>query len=175
MQTAIAAVSKGLFSFGLPALWAARPDQPAIPAPHDVAVEPVLDPVRIAQGGRSVVDTTAALRVVGAGQLPVYFVPARDVDMNRLHISERTGQSDWGGRIACFHLIGPDGLIPDAVWFLPEPAPGLEALHLHLAFCPQSMDEIRVGDARVDRCAAGRAGGWSLPEAVGVARLAMAG
>lgn len=148
---------------------------PAVPAPDDVVVEPVAEVVRIRHGQRSLADTQAALRVTGAGPAPFYFLPAQHVDMNRLHPSDRSGISDWGGRITYFHLIGPDGLIPNAVWFLPEPAPGLDALRLHLAFFPQAVDEAWVGATRVRPFSDAPQGAWRLCEDVFPAPRTLAG
>jgi uncharacterized protein (DUF427 family) len=159
---------------GLSALFPARSREPAVPAPDDIRVEPVADQVRIGLDGRTLVDTQAAFRVVGAGPAPFFFVPAQHVDMNRLHISERSDVSDWGGRIAYFHLIGPAGLIPNAVWFFPDPAPGLEAIRLHLAFYPQAVDEVWVGRTRVSPYSDAPPGAWDLPEAEEPARRVLA-
>ncbi|SMY06530.1 DUF427 domain-containing protein [Flavimaricola marinus] len=129
--------------------------------------------VRIELAGQVIAQSQAAVRVVGATEAPLYYVPAHHVDMDRLHPSDRQGKSDWGGRIAYFHLIGPEGLIPEAVWFFPEPPPEYRALRSHLAFFPQAVDEAWVGQARVQPYAGAQDGGWvttdeAMPEPVPV-------
>lgn len=114
-------------------------------------IDPVSDPVRVVLGGQEIAKSDTALRVRLPDAGPMFYMPAQHIDMNALHPSERQSTCDWGGRISYFHVIGPNGLIPNAVLFHPEPPAGVAALRGHLAFFEHLVDELWVGDARLTK------------------------
>lgn len=136
--------------------------------PRPPRVEATTDRVRVVHGGRTVVDTRAALRVLESSQPPAYYLPLSDIDASLLRPSATRTWCEWKGAAAYVDLVVP-GVpeVRDAAWRYDDPAPGFEALRGHLAFYAQRVDECWVDDERVQANAGDFYGGWITSRIVG--------
>lgn len=116
--------------------------------------------LRVVLAGEEIAWTDGGIKVSVASDAPRYFFPAKHVRMDKLHPSSRQSHCTWFGRVAFFHLIGPRGLIRNAVWFYPEPNPGFEPIRNLLAFYSQAVDEAWIDNALVSPRFDQDTGGW---------------
>jgi uncharacterized protein (DUF427 family) len=128
--------------------------------PRPPAVEPEAARVRIEHRGTTVVDTTAALRVLETSHPPVYYVPPSDVLADALRPSRRTSFCEFKGEAAYLDVHVRDEVLPDVAWSYAHPSPGFEAIARHVAFYPAPFDACWVGDERATPQPGGFYGGW---------------
>lgn len=112
--------------------------------------------MRIVHGGRTIVDTTRALRVEEGGP-PTFYVPRDDVRA-ALVVSARSTVCPWKGSATYWSL----GDSPDVAWSYEDPLPDAAALRGHVAFYASRVDECWVDDTRVEPQPGGYYGGWIL-------------
>lgn len=135
--------------------------------PRPPRVEPSPSHVTVTFGGVVIADTVRAVRVLETSQPPAFYLPADDVDLDRLRPSRRRTACEWKG-IATYHdVVVGDRVARDAAWSYPEPRPGYEAIAGHLAFYPQLMDECRVDGEAVQANEGDFYGGWITSKVVG--------
>jgi uncharacterized protein (DUF427 family) len=135
--------------------------------PRPPRVEPVKLPVRVVFAGRTIADTTRALRVCETSSPPCYYVPPDDIALELLNPSERTSFCEWKG-VASYRTVRvSDRVAKDAAWVYKDPDVGYEAIRDHVAFYPRRMDVCWVGEHRVEPQPGFYYGGWVTPELVG--------
>jgi uncharacterized protein (DUF427 family) len=135
--------------------------------PRPPRVEPVAERIRVVVGGRTLADTTRALRVLETAGAPVYYLPPEDVDLARLRPGGRSTVCEWKGDATYLDLADGDRRIPSIAWAYPDPKPGFEAIRDHLAFYASRVDEAWVGDERATPQPGGFYGGWVTSAIVG--------
>lgn len=133
---------------------------------------PSTDRIRVVHCGRTVADSTAAVRVLETSQPPAFYLPRADVDMGLLVASDRRSMCEWKGGASYWSVViddAPEGrvVVPDAAWSYEQPTAGFEAITGHLAFYAQVLDECWVGDERVLPNPGMFYGGWITSAVVG--------
>ncbi len=125
--------------------------------PRPPRLEAVTERIRVVDGGRTLADTTEALRVLETSHPPVYYVPAEAVDFSRLARSA-TGRSfcEFKGFADYWSLDGGQ----DVAWSYPRPTDAYRGLAGHLAFYASRVEECWVDDERVLAQAGDFYGGW---------------
>ncbi len=135
--------------------------------PRPPKVEAATRRVRVEFGGRTIADSTRALRVCETSSPPVYYIPQADIALEHVGSSERTSFCEWKG-VARYHTIRVgDRVAKAAAWSYPEPDPGFEAIRDHIAFYARRMDGCWVGEDRAEPQPGFFYGGWITPELVG--------
>ena len=108
---------------------------PKIPGPdHPITIEPAEQRIIVRVGDQVVADTTAALTLREAGYRPVHYIPIKDVDQTMLRSSPNKTYCPYKGDASYYSIVGPDGLIDDAIWTYEHPYPAVEMIAGHLAF-----------------------------------------
>jgi uncharacterized protein (DUF427 family) len=123
--------------------------------------------VRITFDGRTIVDTTAAVRVLETSHPPVYYVPLANVERSVLVPSDHHSVCEFKGMANYYHLVSGDRTVHNAAWYYPDPSPGYESLRDMVAFYPALVDEARLDDERVRPQEGHFYGGWITDEIVG--------
>ncbi len=125
--------------------------------PRPPRLEAVPERIRIVHAGRTLADTTQALRILETSHPPVYYIPPADIDLTQLTRSP-AGQSfcEFKGLASYWNLPG----IANAAWSYAQPAPPYAALANHLAFYASKVDECWVDEERVLAQAGDFYGGW---------------
>ena len=125
--------------------------------PRPPRLEAVAERIRVVDGGRTLADTTDALRVLETSHPPVYYIPAAAVDLSRLTRSA-AGRSfcEFKGFADYWSLDGRE----DVAWSYPKPSAAYRGLAGHLAFYASRVEECWVGDERVVPQAGDFYGGW---------------
>jgi uncharacterized protein (DUF427 family) len=135
--------------------------------PRPPRLEPSDRRIRIRLGGRLIVDTTAALRVLETSHPPTWYVPLaalRDVGVSP---TARTSVCEYKGLARYLTLTAGDRVEPEVAWTYPEPVAAYAALAGHLAVYPGRMDACMVDDEEVVPQPGGFYGGWITADVVG--------
>lgn len=130
--------------------------------PRPPRMEPDSRRVRVIHGGRTIVDTTRAVRVLETYGAPCFYVPVADV-REKLERSETSTFCEWKGGATYWSL--PDA--PNAAWGYDEPFREFESLRDHVAFYASRVDECWVGEERASPQPGGYYGGWVTSEIEG--------
>jgi uncharacterized protein (DUF427 family) len=130
--------------------------------PH---VEPAGRRIRVVLGGETIVETTAAHRVLERNLPPVYYVPLEHVRADALEPSGgRTTVCEWKGTASYYDVVAGGERAERAAWTYPEPNPGLEPIRDAVAFYPAAMEACYVDDEQVAAQADSYYGGWITSE-----------
>ena len=112
---------------------------------HPITITREAQRVRVQFGGKTVVDTTRALKLQEANFPPVYYVPRVDADMALLTKTAHGTHCPYKGD-ASYFTISADGRAADnAVWSYETPYPAVAEIKEYLAFYPNRVDAIKVG------------------------------
>lgn len=132
--------------------------------PRPPRVEEVAQRVRVVALGKTIAETTRALRVVETAGAPCYYLPPEDCDTSILVNTGEWTICEWKG-IAFAYDIARDGVTkPKAAWSYPEPLTdlgmGYERIAHYFAFYAARVDACYVGDEKVRPQGGGYYGGW---------------
>jgi uncharacterized protein (DUF427 family) len=150
-----------------------RPDPPAPGQesawdyPRPPRVELSARRVRIVLGGRTIVDTTDAVRVLETSHPPAWYVPLtalRDAELIR---EPRSTVCEFKGRATYWTVATEGASAAEAAWGYPDPAPGYEALAGRFTVYPERMDAVYVDDELVEPQPGGFYGGWITSDVAG--------
>lgn len=114
---------------------------------HRVEVERANERVTVRFNGEVIADTTNAIRLREADYPPVYYVPRRDVRMDRLIRSEHHTYCPFKGDASYFSLSS-GRTAENAVWSYEMPYDEVIAIKDHLAFYPDRVDSISAAPSR---------------------------
>ena len=143
------------------------PDQESVwDYPRPPRVEATGERIRIEFGGRTVVDTTDAVRVLETSHPPVYYVRSGDV---RAELLPAPGASicEFKGAARYLTLQVGDARADGAAWTYPDPLPGYQDLQGRIAVYPSRMDRCEVAGETVVPQQGDFYGGWITSRVVG--------
>ncbi|MFD1720549.1 DUF427 domain-containing protein [Amnibacterium endophyticum] len=134
--------------------------------PRPPAVEPTGDRVVVVLGGRTIVDTTEAVRVLETSHPPVYYVPAEAIRAD-VHIAQGMSLCEFKGMARYLTIAAGDRIAVRSAWTYPEPWPGYEDLAGMVAVYPSRMDRCEVAGEVVAPQEGDFYGGWITSKVVG--------
>jgi uncharacterized protein (DUF427 family) len=135
--------------------------------PRPPRVEPTPERVVVRLGGKVVVDTTSALRVLETSHPPVYYVPRSAFAPGSLEPAPGSSWCEYKGAASYLTVRGGSTAAEGAGWTYPDPSPGFESLAGFVALYPGAMDSVEVDGERVRPQAGGFYGGWITDRVVG--------
>ena len=106
-----------------------------------LVIQPAGVRVRVTFNGEVVADSRDAVRLVEGDYPPVYYVPRKDVKMERLIRTSHTTHCPHKGDATYFSLCN-GRTARNAVWSYERPLEGVSAIKEHLAFYPDKVDAI---------------------------------
>jgi uncharacterized protein (DUF427 family) len=143
-------------------------DDPTIESVWDYPRPPALVPcrrrVRIELGGVTIVDSTAALRVLETSHPPTIYVPPADIAPACIRPAAGRSFCEWKGTAAYLDVVVGERREARAAWTYPAPVAAYAGLCDHVAFYPSRMDACWLGDERVQSQAGDFYGGWITAE-----------
>ena len=116
--------------------------------------------VRIAVDGRTVLDTTSAVRVLETSHPPAWYVPLGNFRGVSLEPNARRTVCEFKGRATYYDLVTSNGRLPDVAWGYPDPAPGFEILVGLVSVYPGRVERCWVDDEVVQPQEGSFYGGW---------------
>ena len=128
--------------------------------PRPPRVEATSKHIRVEVGGKTIAETTRALRVLETSHPPSYYIPREDVRTELLVPGTGKSVCEFKG-FARYYTILVDGRrIENGAWTYPDPRAGYRKLKDHLAFYPRLMDECTVDGEPVIPEPGSFYGGW---------------
>ncbi len=121
--------------------------------------------VRVLHQGRTIAETTAALRVLETASPPGFYIPPEAV--NRSLLAQLSGSSfcEWKGA-ACYFGMASDEAAGPVAWSYPEPRHEFAALAGYFSFYAGRV-ECYVAGERVRPQPGGFYGGWLTDDIAG--------
>ena len=123
--------------------------------------------VRVVFAGETIVDTTAAWRVLETTHPPTFYLPMDAFAPGTLVASARSSFCEWKGHASYWSVAAGGRVARDVAWGYPEPSAGFEPIRGHVALYAGPMDGCFVGDKRVVPQEGGFYGGWITSELIG--------
>ena len=106
---------------------------------HKITTTPAGVRVQVTVKGEVIADTREALAMKEGDYPVVYYVPRKDVKMDRLVRTSHTTYCPFKGHASYYSLVnGPE----NAVWSYEQPYDEVSAIREHLAFYPSKVDSI---------------------------------
>lgn len=110
---------------------------------HRITTQPAGMRVQVKAGGEVIADTRDAIAMKEAEYPVVYYVPRKDVKMDRLARTSHTTYCPFKGHASYYSLAnGPE----NAVWSYEQPYDEVAIIRDCLAFYPNKVDSISAKD-----------------------------
>jgi uncharacterized protein (DUF427 family) len=109
---------------------------------YRIALAPAGVRVQVKVNGELIADTRDALRMSEGDYPPVYYIPRKDVKMERLARTDHQTYCPYKGHASYFSLKGG---AENAVWSYESPYDEMLPIQELLAFYPDKVDSIAVG------------------------------
>ncbi|QTE28200.1 DUF427 domain-containing protein [Pengzhenrongella sicca] len=135
--------------------------------PRPPRVEASSERVTVRFGGRVVVDTTDAVRVLETSHPPVYYLPRAAFAPGTLVEGGGASRCEFKGDARYVDLRAGSAGAAHAGWYYPEPWPGYEALAGRVALYPGATEGCEVDGEPVTPQVGGFYGGWITARVVG--------
>ena len=123
--------------------------------------------VRIVLGGQTILDTSAAWRVLETTHPPTFYLPMDAFTPGSLTRSDRGSFCEWKGHASYWTVQAGGRVERDAAWGYPDPSPAFLPIRGHVAVYAGRMDACFVGDEQVTPQEGGLYGGWITAELLG--------
>jgi uncharacterized protein (DUF427 family) len=109
---------------------------------HRIATKPAGARVQVIVKGEVIADTRDAVRLDEDGYPAVYYIPPKDVKMERLVRTDHRSTCPFKGEASYYSIVnGP----VNAVWSYEQPYDEMAAIRELLAFYPDKVDSIAIG------------------------------
>ena len=135
--------------------------------PRPPRVEACPRVIRVVFAGQTIVETTAAQRVLETSHPPVYYIPMGEVKEGVLIPTDRGSFCEWKGNARYFHVRVGDSSAENAAWAYASPTAAFSAIQDHVAFYAHLMDACYVDDEQVRPQPGNFYGGWITEDIVG--------
>lgn len=123
--------------------------------------------------GRTVVDTTDAVRVLDTSHPPTWYMPVAALRGAHLAMIARSAWCEFNGKASYADIVGPDRtvLAPGAEWLYRQPARGFEQLDGRFPVHPHRVDRCLVDEEQVRGQAGVFHGGWVTNDVLDFSRV----
>jgi uncharacterized protein (DUF427 family) len=116
-----------------------------IPGPdHPITISPAEGKLRVAVAGRTVAESTRALRLEEKGHSPVYYLPRDDANMSLLVRTTHYTYCPYKGDCSYYSIPIGGSQSENAVWTYDRPREAVAGIRDYLAFYPSRVDAIEV-------------------------------
>ncbi len=116
-----------------------------IPGPaHPITISPAEGKVRVAVAGRTVAESTRALRLEEKGYPPAYYLPRSDADMSLLVRTTHYTYCPYKGDCSYYSIPIGGSRSENAVRTYESPHEAVASINEYLAFYPSRVDAIEV-------------------------------
>jgi uncharacterized protein (DUF427 family) len=116
-----------------------------IPGPeHPITISPAEAKVRVKVVGKTIAESTRALRLEEKGYPPVYYLPRSDADMSSLVRTTEYTYCPYKGDCTYYSIPIGGTKSEYAVWTYEKPHEAMANIKDYLAFDPARVDGIEV-------------------------------
>lgn len=123
--------------------------------------------IEVRFGGRVIVRTRDAVRVLETSHPPVYYLPIADFEPGTLVPVEGTTHCEFKGAASYFDVVAGGSRSARGAWTYPSPVRGYEDLVTRVAIYPSHMDRCTVDGEIVQAQEGDFYGGWLTTDVVG--------
>jgi uncharacterized protein (DUF427 family) len=116
--------------------------------------------VVVVHRGRTLVDTTRALRMLETSHPPTYYFPREDVDESVMQEVEGSTWCEFKGQAAYADIVIDSERIPRAIWWYPAPTAPYQQLTGHISLYPGRVDRCTIDGEVVQAQEGDFYGGW---------------
>jgi uncharacterized protein (DUF427 family) len=109
---------------------------------HPITISPAEGMIRVTFAGRTVAESTRALRLDENGYPPVYYLSRNDADMSLLVRTEHYTYCPYKGDCGYYSIFARGMKSEDAVWTYETPYEAVANIKDYLAFYPSRVDAI---------------------------------
>jgi uncharacterized protein (DUF427 family) len=114
-----------------------------IPGPdHPITISPAEGKVRVTVAGRTVAESTQALRLEEKGYPPVYYLPRYDADMSLLVRTRHYTYCPYKGDCTYYSIPVGGSKSVNAIWTYENPHEAMASIKVCSAFDPTRVDAI---------------------------------
>ena len=113
---------------------------------HRITTKPAGVRVQVKFGGEVIADSANAVRMDEGNYPPVYYVPRRDVKMERFARTTHSTYCPFKGHASYYTLTSGNRTEENAVWSYEQPYDEVAVIKEHLAFYPNKVDSITASD-----------------------------
>ena len=135
--------------------------------PRPPRLERVERSFEIIAGGRKLVETDFAFRVLETSHPPVYYFRPDDIDQELIRENPKHSFCEWKGNASYVDIIVETDVIREAGWYYPQPTPTFAEIKNCVAFYPGRVDDCRIDGERVTPQPGEFYGGWITSDVVG--------
>jgi uncharacterized protein (DUF427 family) len=111
---------------------------------HPITVSPAEGKIRVTVAGKTVAESTRALRLEEKGYPPVYYLPRNDADMSLLVRTTHYTYCPYKGDCSYYSIPSGGAKSEYAVWIYENPYEAVADIKDHLAFYSTRVDAIEV-------------------------------
>ena len=111
---------------------------------HRVETKPAEMRVRVTFNGEVIADSRDAIRLDESKYASVYYVPRKDVKMERLTRTTHSTHCPFKGVASYYTLSAGGRTAANAVWSYEQPYDEMSVIRDRLAFYPDKVDSISV-------------------------------
>jgi uncharacterized protein (DUF427 family) len=108
---------------------------------HRIVTKPAKERVRVTFNGEVIADTREAIKLEEGSYPPVYYIPRKDVKMERLTPTAHQTYCPFKGHASYFSLVNG---AENAVWSYEQPYDEMSVIRERLAFYPDKVDSINA-------------------------------
>jgi uncharacterized protein (DUF427 family) len=137
-----------------------KPTESVWDYPRPPAIERSRERVRVVFGGKTIADTTKAMRILETSHPPTYYIPREDIDPEALEPTRGSTFCEFKGRASYYDVCVGDTRAAGAAWIYPAPTAPYRDISDSVAFYPGLMDACYVDDERIQSQAGSYYGGW---------------
>lgn len=137
--------------------------------PRPPALEPADVEIVAVLGGREIIRTRNALRVLETHHPPTYYIPR---DQISAVLTQAPGSSfcEWKGQARYWTLSVAGAVSARCAWDYPAPTQAFAPLRDHLAIYAHGLDRCSVAGVDVTPQPGNFYGGWVTPNLVGIVK-----
>ena len=111
---------------------------------HRVETKPADARVRVMFNGEVIANSRDAIRLDESKYAPVYYLPRKDVKMERLTRTTHSTHCPFKGEASYYTLSTGGRSVANAVWSYEQPYDEMSVIKERLAFYPDKVDSISV-------------------------------
>jgi uncharacterized protein (DUF427 family) len=134
--------------------------------PRPPALVPSERRVRVEFGGRTIADSTRALRMLETASPPTVYLPLEDIVSECLEATAGHTMCEWKGAASYYDVVVAAARAAQAAWWYPRPSSTYAALRDHVAFYPGRV-ACYLDDERVRPQPGQFYGGWVTGDITG--------
>jgi uncharacterized protein (DUF427 family) len=109
---------------------------------HRITTKPAGLRVQVKVNGEVIADSANAIRMDEGNYAPVYYIPRKDVKMERFARTSHSTYCPFKGQASYYTLVSGERTVENAVWSYEQPYDEVAVIKEHLAFYPNKVDSI---------------------------------